>query len=266
MIETIESIVETGDLIALISAFFISSMRLLPTLIMLPLFAFASLGLGILRGGILLTVTVFFLPYVYSTLIISPTYTGGFGTTMLLICKELVVGVILGAMISLPFWIASAFGTFIDAQSGELLGEMIDPGSGENTTSNSTFYLLLFSIIFLSAGMLTSLITEVIPKSYGIWPAAELFPSFSAEVRGELIGLIGVVFEMALVIVLPFFTTLLLIDIGMAYVARFVPSLSPFFLALSMKIMAVLFISIVYHPFLVSHFDKLRETVFDILR
>ena len=97
-----------------------------------------------------------------------------------IVAKEIALGLILGYVSGLVFWIAEGTGFFIDNQRGSSMAEVQDPVSDSST---SPFGLLLTKIVavlfFVGGGSHAFLI--LLYESYRLWPVFSYFPSFHPE-------------------------------------------------------------------------------------
>src|SRR3954470_6075825 len=104
-----------------------------------------------------------------------------------IVAKEIALGLILGYVSGLVFWIAEGTGFFIDNQRGSSMAEMQDPVSGSST---SPFGLLLTKIVavlfFVGGGFHAFLI--LLYESYRLWPVFEYFPAFNPNLPAAALG------------------------------------------------------------------------------
>ena len=59
------------------------------------------------------------------------SWSGGIGETLLIVAKEAFVGMTMGFIVALPFWIFEAAGFVIDNQRGASLGSTPESGHGQ---------------------------------------------------------------------------------------------------------------------------------------
>lgn len=251
------------------SALVLSGLRLLPVVYILPIFTLAGYTAGLLRGGIVFGLGLFHVPIIWGALGVRPDLLAPIGDLpiILVIGKELFIGIIVACLLSLPFWIATMAGNIIDTQSGEQLGEQIDPGTGQDTTATGTYLGLLAMGIFLEAGFFSLILAPIIADSYAAWPLGELILVPGPLLVGFFSKLLGTMLYYALTIIMPFVVGMFLIDIGLAYTSRFVPSINPFFLSLSFKVLYLSLLHIMYSTTMEMHFLALSDLfeIFDRL-
>lgn len=251
------------------SALVLSGLRLLPVVYILPIFTLAGYTAGVLRGGIVFGLSLFHVPIIWAALgdRTNPIAPIGDLPIMLVIGKEVFIGIIIACLLSLPFWIATIAGNIIDTQSGEQIGEQIDPGTGQDTTATGTYLGLVAMGIFLEAGFFALILGPIIADSYAAWPLGELIPVPGPLLVGFFAKLLGTMMYYALTIIMPFFVGMFLIDIGLGYTSRFVPAINPFFLSLSFKVLYLTLLHILYASTMELHFLALSDLfeIFDRL-
>lgn len=256
-------------LFGFMAALVLSGLRLLPVVFILPIFTLAGYTAGVLRSGIIFVLGLFHVPIIWGALGDRPHLMSPIGDLpmILVIGKELFIGIIIACLLSLPFWIATIAGNIIDTQSGEQLGEQIDPGTGQDTTATGTFLGLVAMGIFLEAGFFSLILAPIIAESYAAWPLAELVPAPGALLAGFFAKLLGTMMYYALTIIMPFFVGMFLIDIGLGYTSRFVPAINPFFLSLGFKVLYLTLLHILYASTMEMHFLALSDLfeIFDRL-
>lgn len=256
MIENLLNLTLIDGLEVALLALALGSLRLIPILILFPPFNMASLSVGLVRSGIVLGLSVFYFPNILAVVIELKINGNLYNNLLWLLPKEIFIGLLVALVMSLPFWIAFSSGAFVDNQSGAQLGEMIDPGTREEATANASFFQLIMLALVLQANVFVLLATEILPESYEVWPLLEALPAFTSQSFRFFFELLGFVLSSALIIVGPFVAGLLMLDLGLAYLSRFVPSQNPFFLSMSGKIAFVVIFSVLYHRYLVSYLSE----------
>lgn len=153
---------------------------------------------------------------------------------LVLIFKEVVVGVILGYSAALIFRAAEAVGYFIDNQRGTTMASMMDPTSGEQTSPlGSLFMQLLIVMFFTSGGFL--ILLRVLFDSYTMWPVSTPLPILSASFATHFINLTTSFLKLVVVLAAPVVLAVFTTEFGMGLINRFAPQLNVFFLSMPVK-------------------------------
>lgn len=121
---------------------------------------------------------------------------------LILIGKELAVGLIIAGFLCLPCWVMHAMGSFIDNQRGATLSSSIDPLSGVDTSELANFFNLFAAVIVLQSGGLL-LMLEVFEKIYQLWQLYQLDMLAYRTVLGFLAVVVknGVIITSPLIII-----------------------------------------------------------------
>ncbi len=125
-----------------------------------------------------------------------------------LVLQEAAVGVMLGCLLSWPFWVMHALGCIIDNQRGATLSSSIDPANGIDTSEMANFLNMFAAVVYLQNGGLVTMV-DVLNKSYQLCdPMNECTPSLP-----PLLTFINQVAQNALVLASPVVLVLLLSEV-----------------------------------------------------
>ncbi|AZC51692.1 Type III secretion inner membrane protein (YscT,HrcT,SpaR,EscT,EpaR1) [Pseudomonas chlororaphis subsp. piscium] len=209
--------------------------RLAPIFFMLPFFN-SSVLTGAPRNAVIILVGMALWPYTPDTL--PPLDTLGFYGLLL---QEVGVGMILGCLLSWPFWVFHAMGNLIDNQRGAMLSNTIDPANGDDTSELAKFLQMFAAVFYLEGGGM-NLLTETLGRSYQLCS-----PLLGCELQIEpLIGLLDPLVSKTLIISSPVVATLLLSEALLGLLARFAPQMNAFSVSLTVKGVIALLVLILY--------------------
>ncbi len=147
--------------------------------------------------------------------------------------KEIVIGYAIGLLASLPFWVMQFAGSTIDSYRGEFNPSHQDPTGGQMQTI-SKFYLIVAFLIFVSGGGFWSL-TEVLYKSFGVWPITTLLPTFSSATPALMLGLFDNLVAVGIVTAAPLLFTMIAIDFTMLVGGKIAKGFNPMDVSFIMK-------------------------------
>ncbi len=153
----------------------------------------------------------------------------------ILIAKETLVGILIGFTASLIFTGIQVGGQFMATQMGLAMSSSMDPVTKVNVPVVGQFYLYLASFIFISMNGLNILFSCVM-NSYNTMPLGMDF-SFATVLAPKIIVFSSQIFAIALSVVMPIFVTILLTEIGMAFMAKMAPSMNVFMVGLPVKVL-----------------------------
>lgn len=189
-------------------------------------------------------------------------WTGMFGNPLwllLMVVKELIIGLVIGYGAMLVFSAIQVAGQFIDMQIGFSIVNVIDPQSGFHMPIIGSFKNLLAVLLFLGIDGHYGLITAIM-QSF------QFVPLGSFSITDGLIEFFfksfSVMFLLALKISMPVVAALFLTDIGFSIMARTVPQMNIFVVGMPLKILLGFFMMIVTMPILVYFFQDLFLLMF----
>ncbi|PWU09161.1 MAG: EscT/YscT/HrcT family type III secretion system export apparatus protein [Verrucomicrobia bacterium] len=166
-----------------------------------------------------------------------------------LVLKELIIGFLFGFASGVGFWAMQAAGEYIDLQRGATAGAFFNPFLGGMSSPMGDFMLRFSIMLFFSVGGFTIFFAALL-ASYEFYPPWQLIPPLKIATAGPLLGLAGKLFELSLLYAAPLLILFLLIDLGLGFMSRFVPSLNVFFFSFPVKSVVGTFFLVVYLTFL----------------
>lgn len=215
--------------------YFIIYIRIAIVIFILPAIGSQFLSSVILKNVIILMIIMVIWPLVYKD------YSSEINL-IVIIAKEILIGIILALSLSIPFWIVEAFGEFLDNQRGASMSENIDPVNGHQVSILSGFFNFTFSAMFYACHGIILLITSLI-QSYQLFPIGSKWPAFNPYLIGEIISII---MRNSIIIAGPVLITLMLSEILLGVFAKYCSQLNPFSLSMSVKSVIAIIIFYIY--------------------
>jgi flagellar biosynthesis protein FliR len=179
-----------------------------------------------------------------------------------LIFKELGVGMLIGFSASALFFGFQVGAQIIAIDMGLQMANMIDPMSDVSITAIGTVMNGLLMTVFLVCDGHHFVLKALIDSFHTI-PLTKVV--YSAQVFQQSIDLFNIVLVTAFKIAAPSMVALLAVSLVFAFVARLVPQMNVFILALPVKIAIGLLILIVVFPLMISLFYSVMEQVFSMI-
>ena len=239
-----------------LGAWALTQPRLLAMCAMLPLFNRQLLP-GLLRYGICAALGLVLVPMVM------PRYAEldlGTAALLLLIAKEVFIGLVMGYLVALPFWIFEAVGFVIDNQRGASLGATITPATGNDSSPMGILFNQAFMVFFLVGGGFTLMLT-LLYDSFRLWDLWSWSPTLRADSIPLMLDQLSRFMRLVLLFAAPAVVAMFLAELGLALVSRFAPQLQVFFLAMPIKSGLALLVLVLYMSPL---FEYAGDTVRDI--
>lgn len=236
-------------IVARISAFFVTA----------PLFSYRNIP--VMNKLMIVLVLAFFASFSIE----SPEITIDF-YYILLILKEVIVGLGIGLIAMLMLYAVQVAGGFIDLQMGFAIANIVDPQTGAQTPLLGQ-YFYIFALLFLFAIDGHHLLLDGIFHSYQFIPIDQLFLPFSTgqvakHVTDSFVTMFVIAFQMAI----PIVASLFLVDIALGIIARTVPQVNVFVVGLPLKIFVSFLVLFISFAVVFSMVDLLFKEMFSVMR
>lgn len=180
---------------------------------------------------------------------------------------EILLGVIIGMAVNLIFVGLQIAGQLSGYQMGMALAEVIDPADGEQIPLLAQFFQIFAFLIFLTVNA-HHWFLRALADSFHLLPPLGF--KLSGSVIEQLMHVAGNMFVIAIKVGAPVIAALLLTTIALGLVARTVPQMNVFFVAMPLKIMiGLMFVgfSLPYlSSFLNAVFRKLGDMIFVLIK
>ena len=200
----------------------------------------------------------------YYTMDVSPFEING--EYILLIIKEVMVGLFVGLLAYIILSAIQIAGGFIDFQMGFAIANVIDPQTGAQSPLIGQF-LNIIALLLLLALNGHHLLLDGIFYSYQFIPMETTWLAFGQENYVEFImktfaGVFAVAFQMSI----PIVATLFLVDIALGITARTVPQLNIFVVGFPIKIGVTFIVLLVMMGVLLAVMQKVFEMMIIAMR
>jgi type III secretion protein T len=118
-----------------------------------------------------------------------------------LVAKEAGIGILVGVVVSLPFWTVQAAGDIIDLYRGASLADIVNPFNQDANSILGPILFLLAGMTFVTTDGLGALL-DLLYASFEAWPVADLVPrripdGVAAEIGGILRVMVLTAFSVA---------------------------------------------------------------------
>ncbi len=186
---------------------------------------------GLTRIAIIISLTVIMTPAMVEHIHNIPY---DLSSILLLIFKEVFIGIALGLLFSLPFWAMDSVGSIIDRQRGVMSGQLFSPAqASEATILGNALMLFSTTLLFASGGIY--LLLDAFYLGYQIWPVATFFPEYTPKMGMFFLQAADGLFSLILIISGPILIAIFLVDLAFGFLNRAVPQINVFLLSLPMK-------------------------------
>jgi flagellar biosynthesis protein FliR len=183
---------------------------------------------------------------------------------ILLIMREVLIGLLLGFIGYLMFMAIQTAGSFIDIQIGFGIANVIDPMTGTSAPILGNFKYMIALLMFLSMNGHHHLLDAIVYSYKWIPMNNDLFLRMVDGSLSEfLIRTFAQSFVLAFQMSAPLVTALFLTDVGLAFLARTAPQYNVFVIGVPLKIIIGIALLLVLMPGLAVLFQNLFEIMFE---
>ena len=200
-------------------------------------------------------ITLVVLPFAGETV----TAPADLGSLVVGMTGELLIGMVMGLIVSIVFSGLQLAGLIIDQQMGIGMAQVFDPLFDEETSVLSQFYFWLAMVIFLSIRGHILLVGALV-KSLKTIPPGQFV--VSEDVVMSLTNILQVSFVIAIQIAAPLVVAIFLTTLAMGFVARTVPQLNILSVGFSIRLMLGYVLVIVCLIPVIEIFQRSLDTVF----
>ncbi len=185
-------------------------------------------------------------------------------TYILLIVREVLIGLLLGFIGYLMFMAIQTAGSFIDIQIGFGIANVIDPMTGASAPIIGNFKYMIALLMFLSMNGHHHLLDAIV-YSYNWIPIdnALFLKMIDGSLSEFLVRTFAQSFILAFQMSAPLVTALFLTDVGLAFLARTAPQYNVFVIGVPLKIIVGLALLLLLMPGLAMLFQNLFDIMFE---
>jgi flagellar biosynthesis protein FliR len=156
---------------------------------------------------------------------VSPTVSFMSLEGMLMVIKEVIIGLSLGFTLQVVLHVFLLVGQFVALKLGLGFAAQNDPSTGVSVTILSQFYLLLSTLLFLAInGHLV--VIQMIVDSFFSFPIGG--SGFTEAHYMHIVGLFSWMFSSALLISLPLLTSMMIVNMSFGVMSRSAPQMNVF--------------------------------------
>ena len=192
------------------------------------------------------------------TPVVDLTYSGVFGYSALVL-KESMIGVVLGLMCSMCFYIINLAGQLMDMEMGLSMANMFDPMVNMQFSVTGSLYNYLLMHYYIIRAIVDSFSYFNVGKA--------VFDTVS--LKNIVVDFIANYFIIAVRIVLPVFCCMLLINVVLGVLAKAAPQMNMFVVGMQIKVLAglaVLVIVIQSFPMVSDYiFGEMKDVITQVI-
>jgi type III secretion protein T len=179
--------------------------------------------------------------------------------------KEVLIGLLLGIIAGIPFWIMEMAGNIVDFVRQAPDAEVQDPQGATQASISGNLFAIVITLYFILAGGL-SILASTIYQSYEVWPALSNLPFPDSSGAGKVIGLVDFLIRSALLIAAPLVTFILMGFLLVIMIAKILPQMNVFTLSMAFRNFAFLIAVQIFGIYLISSYTSNITYIKDTIR
>ena len=218
----------------------------------------------VFKAGLAFAVSILLLPVVDAVVSVRDLSLMAF---VIGIFSEIAIGVTIGLSVKLLFTGIQLAGQIIGYQMGFAVANVMDPATSAQIPILAQFYNLTAMLVFLSINAHHMFFSALV-DSYTILPPLSIH--ISPQLVGMMMQLATNMFVVAIKVGAPLIAVMLMVSVALGLVARTVPQMNIFIVAMPMKIVIGLVFMVIVSPYLTAYlidlFSSYQVTLFDLIR
>ncbi|WP_238653779.1 flagellar biosynthetic protein FliR [Paenibacillus piscarius] len=183
---------------------------------------------------------------------------------VLLVMREVLIGLLLGFVAYLMFMTIQTAGSFIDIQIGFGIANVIDPMTGASAPIIGNFKYMIALLLFLSMNGHHYLLDAIVYSYKWVPLDNNLFlKMIDGSLSEFLVRTFAQSFMLAFQMSAPLVAALFLTDVGLAFLARTAPQYNVFVIGVPLKIIIGLALLLILMPGMAALFRNLFDIMFE---
>jgi len=218
----------------------------------------------VFKAGLAFSASILLLPVVDAVVSVKDL---SLMTFVIGILSEIAIGVTIGLSVKLLFAGVQLAGQIAGFQMGFAVANVVDPTTSAQIPILAQFYNLTAMLLFFAINA-HHMFFRAIVDSYKVIPLLSMH--ISPQLVEMMMRLAANMFVVAIKVGAPLIAVMLVVSVGLGLVARTVPQMHIFIVAMPLKIVIGLIFMIIVAPyltaFLIDLFSSYQVTVFDLIR
>lgn len=205
----------------------------------------------VFKAGLAFAVSILLLPVVDAVVTVKDL---SLMTFVIGVFSEIAIGVTIGLSVKLMFAGIQMAGQIAGFQMGFAVANVVDPTTSTQIPILAQFYNLTAMLVFLAINAHHMFFTALV-DSYSVLPPLSMH--LSPQLVDMMMRLAGDMFVVAIKVGAPLIAVMLLVSVGLGLVARTVPQMHIFIVAMPLKILIGLAFMIIVAPYLTAYLINL---------
>lgn len=186
-------------------------------------------------------------------------------TYLLLVLKEVMVGLFIGLIAFMVISAVQIAGGFIDFQMGFAIANVVDPQTGAQSPLIGQYFYII-ALLFLLAVNGHHMLIDGLHYSFQVIALDEFIPFSNSSIGSFIIQTFNSMFVIAFQVAIPIVGCLFLVDVALGLIARTVPQLNVFVVGLPIKIFVSFVAILLFLGMYMFLAEKLFATMFEVMK
>jgi flagellar biosynthetic protein FliR len=216
------------------------------------------------KAGLAFAVSILLLPVVDALVTVKGL---SLMTFVIGVFSEIAIGVTIGLSVKLLFTGIQLAGQIVGFQMGVAMANVVDPASSSQIPILAQLYNLTAMLVFLAINAHHMFFTALV-DSYRVLPPLSIH--ISPQLVDMMMRLAANMFVVAIKVGAPLIAVMLVVSVGLGLVARTVPQMHIFIVAMPLKIVIGLVFMMIVAPYLTAYlidmFASYRVTLIDLIK
>jgi flagellar biosynthetic protein FliR len=216
------------------------------------------------KAGLAFAVSILLLPVVDALVTVKGL---SLMTFVIGVFSEIAIGVTIGLSVKLLFTGIQLAGQIVGFQMGVAMANVVDPASSSQIPILAQLYNLTAMLVFLAINAHHMFFTALV-DSYRVLPPLSI--TISPQLVDMMMRLAANMFVVAIKVGAPLIAVMLVVSVGLGLVARTVPQMHIFIVAMPLKIVIGLVFMMIVAPYLTAYlidmFASYRVTLIDLIK
>lgn len=174
--------------------------------------------------------------------------------------KEVAVGVMIGAIFQIFFYMLYCAGDLLDTVFGLAMGKVMDPVNGVQSSVLGQFLNIFFFLYFFASGCHLMTVRLFLYTYEIIPPGTAQFPG--REALWYIVMIFASAFSIAVRLALPFVAAELVLEVTMGVMMKLVPQIHVFVINIQSKIILGMILMLLFAQPVGTFLDGYNETIF----
>jgi type III secretion protein T len=179
--------------------------------------------------------------------------------------KEVLIGLLLGIIAGVPFWIMEMAGNIVDFVRQAPDAEVQDPQGTTQASISGNLFAIVVTLYFMSIGGL-AIVAGTIYQSYKVWPALSSVPLPDVSGINKILELIDFMLRSAFLIAAPLVTFILIGFLIVIIIAKIIPQMNVFTQSMAFRNFAFLIAVQIFGLYLISTYTSNLSYIRDTLQ